>query len=107
MTKSSRLTQLLEYLKDDPADPFNHYAVATEYRASEPGKSLEILARLKEEYADYLPTYYHLAELLIEFERKEEAESVLEQGIELAKSQSNQTAIRELQNLLNQLMFED
>lgn len=107
MTKNSRLEQLLEYLKDEPNDPFNHYAVATEYRSTDPEKALQILTELRENHPSYLPTYYHLGELLIEFDQKDDAEVVLEEGVKLARTQQASTPLRELQNLLNQLLFED
>ena len=107
MMKNSRLNQLLEFLSDDPSDPFNHYAVAIEYRSTEPAKALKILKELRTNQPEYLPTYYHLGEMLIESDDRQNAESVLLEGIELAKSQQDATALRELQNLLNQLLFED
>ena len=104
---NQRLEQLLEFLKDDPNDPFNLYAVANEYRRTNPEKSRQLMDQLLEEHPDYLPTYYHAAQLYIESEKNTEATQILEKGIALAKKQQDKLALRELQNIANELLFDD
>ena len=105
--KNIRLQQLLEYLENDPQDPFNRYAVATEYKTERPDLALEMLNELIQLHPDYLPAYYHAGQLNIHFEKNLEAESVFTKGIELATLQQDHLALRELQNALNELLFDD
>ena len=99
-----RIEQLLSFYEEDPNDPFNIYCLATEYRTENPDKAWEYYSKLLQEHADYLATYYHAAELLIERDEIDEAEKLIDQGIELAIAQNNQLALRELRNLLNNLL---
>lgn len=105
--KNTRLQQLLEYLEDDPQDPFNKYAVATEYKSERPELSLEMLLELINQHPTYLPAYYHAGQLQVFFDQKDAAEATLGAGVELAKVQQDQLALRELQNALNELLFDD
>lgn len=104
---SNRIEQLLEFLKNDPNDPFTRYALATEYRNTEPEKSLAYFEELLKDHPDYLPTYYHAAHLYIDFHKDEEAEQLFKDGIELAKKQEDALALRELQNAYNEFLFEE
>ena len=105
--KNTRLQQMLEFLKDDPNDPFNLYAVASEYRKDDPEKSLQLMNKLLNEFPDYLPTYYHAAALDIQLNKGSQAASILEKGIALAINQGDHLALRELKNAVNELMFDD
>lgn len=104
---SSRLNQLLDFLKEDPNDPFTIYAIATEYRASDVAKSRAYYEQLLMHHPDYLPTYYHAAQLYQQLELPDQAKSTFEKGIELAKKQGNALSLRELQNAYNELLFEE
>ncbi|TRX49498.1 tetratricopeptide repeat protein [Fulvivirga sp. M361] len=104
---SQRLSLLLEYLKNDPNDPFNLYAIATEYRTNSPEKAQQYYEQLLEQHPEYLPTYYHCANLYIELDRDDEAESTFKKGIQLARAQGNSLALRELQNAYNEFLFDD
>ena len=63
---TERLTQLLKFLEEDPHDAFNWYAVATEYRATDPDRALVYFEKLLTEHPDYVPTYYHAAQLYLD-----------------------------------------
>jgi len=104
---NERLSNLESFLKEEPEDPFNWYAVAMEYKSLDISKCQSPLEHLLKHFPDYLATYYQIAELLIEASKKEEAEVVLEKGIELAKSKNDLNTLRELQNLLNNLLFDE
>ena len=105
--KNTRLQQLLEFLRDDPYDPFNLYAVANEYRQSDPNKSMQLMDKLLTDFPDYLPAYYHAAQLHIQFNEQNLATQILENGIKLARTQQDSLALRELQNAANELLFDD
>ena len=103
---TQRLEQLLEFLKDDPNDPFNLYAVATEYRSVDPLKALPYYEKLLQEHPNYHPTYYHVAELYEELGMDDKAENAYKKGIEITQRQGEHMALRELQNAYNEFLFE-
>lgn len=94
-----RIPQLLNYLKDSPADPFLQYALALEYiKSGQPEEGLRYFEQLTAEHPDYVGTYYHLAKLYIRLGRDADAEKCYEQGIAVAKKLGDQHALAELQN---------
>lgn len=97
----SRLQQLLAFYADDPTDPFTIYAIATEYRATEPLRAWEYYEKLLTEHPDYVGTYYHAGKLLEGFGKKDEAEPVYRKGIMVAKKAGQQHAASELLQALN------
>ena len=104
---NERLSNLESFLKEEPEDPFNWYAVAMEYKSLDIAKCKYHLEQLLKQFPDYLATYYQMAELLIEASKKEDAEVILEKGIQLARVQNDSNTLRELQNLLNNLLFDE
>lgn len=104
---STRIQQLYEFLKETPDDPFLLYALALEYSEERPDKAREIFEELLSNHPDYLPTYYHAAALMEQTGHREHAILIYEKGIKLARLQSATTALRELQNAYNQLLFEE
>jgi len=104
---SSRLERLKAFLKDEPNDPFTLYAIATEYRDNNPQKAMELFEDLLSKHENYLATYYHLADLYVDFDDRDKAEDLYVRGIALAKKQDNYLALRELQNAYNEFLFEE
>lgn len=104
---NERIKHLLSYLEEDPKDPFNWYAVALEYRQSAPEKTLFYFKKLLADFPGYLPTYYHAAAMLADTGEREAAEATYQKGIELARSQQDHNALREIQNAYNEFLFED
>ena len=101
---NERLNQLLQFLQEDPNDPFNIYCLANEYKNTNPSKALNYYQDLLLNHAQYLPTYYHAAELHINNNDIGEAEKVIANGIILAIEQNDQLALRELRNMQNNLL---
>lgn len=104
---NERLSNLEYFLKSEPEDPFNWYAIAMEYKSIDISKAKYHINHLLTHFPDYLPTYYQAAELLIEASKNEEAEGILEKGIQLAQVQKDSNTLRELRNLLNNLLFDE
>lgn len=104
---NTRLINLESFLKSEPDDPFNWYAVAMEYKSLDIVKCKQHLDHLLTHFPDYLATYYQLGEIFMEESNKDAAELVLNKGIELAKVQKDSNTLRELQNLLNNLLFDE
>ncbi|WP_162628105.1 tetratricopeptide repeat protein [Arcticibacterium luteifluviistationis] len=97
---------LLEFLEEEPSDPFNRYAVAMEVLKVDAQQSIEHLEILMNEFSDYLPTYYQLAQLYFDKDELEKAAAVYEVGIALAKAQKNQKIEKELEGAYQMLKDE-
>ena len=98
----NRLEQLRQFADDDPADPFNIYALALECLKSDVQEATSLLLGLLKSHPDYLPTYYQAATLLAATDRPAEALSIAEQGIKLAQTKNDLKARRELQALVDE-----
>lgn len=107
MSNSSRIELLLQFVKEEPDNPFNLYALALEYQNTDMRKALEYFEDLLKNHADYLPTYYHAAALFVELGLIEEANQTYIEGIALAESQNNQHSLRELKNAYQNFLFEN
>jgi tetratricopeptide (TPR) repeat protein len=103
-TTPSRLQQLLAFYADDPNDAFTIYALATEYRTTEPLRALEFYQTLLDEHPDYVGTYYHAGKLLEQLEKPQEAEKVYRRGLQVSRKAGQMHAASELQQALNQLL---
>ena len=102
----ARITLLKKYIEEDPNDPFNYYAIATEMVGQKPEKAKEYFELLLRQHPDYLPTYYHAAQLWADEEEYEQAEEVYKKGIALATEQQNHKTLRELNTAYQNLLFE-
>jgi hypothetical protein len=100
-----RISVLEGFLKEDPEDPFNVYALALEYSKTDKKKAGDLFTNLVMNKPDYLPTYYPFAQLLIET-RDERVESIFKQGIETARRLNDQKAFKELNNAYSNWLFE-
>lgn len=101
-----RIKQLEDFLREDPDDPFNQYALALEYLKQNTTRSYQLFQHLMDTKPAYLPTYYPFAHLLVELKDPAKAESVFRAGIEAARSQSDAKTQRELQSAYNDWLFE-
>lgn len=96
--QSNRLEKLLEFLQNEPEDEFLLYALATEYlRLNETDKALQYYENLVNNHPDYVGTYYHLGKLYEALNRKPDAISTYERGMEVAKKKRDNHAFSELQ----------
>ncbi len=101
-----RLKQLLEYYNEDQNDPFIIYALANEYKSSEPEKALYYFELLIVKFPDYVPTYYHLAQLYLDLGKEEKAKNIFETGITLATKKNDALALREIKNAYDEFMMD-
>lgn len=106
MTDIQRLERLLAFLEEEPDDPFLLYAIATEYNASEPHKSLEFYEKLLNDHPDYVGTYYHAAALYADLDEPGKAEATYKKGIEVARLAGELKAMQELQNAYTNFLME-
>jgi tetratricopeptide (TPR) repeat protein len=102
--QTNRLEKLLEFIKNEPEDPFLKYALATEYlRINEGDKALAYYEDLVNNHRNYTGTYYHLGKLYEALGRKEDAISTYETGMIVTREQRDNHAFSELQSVYNQL----
>jgi tetratricopeptide (TPR) repeat protein len=101
-----RISQLLEFLKEDPHDPFTKYALATEFLSTDKHKSLSYFEDLLDNHPEYIGTYYHAANLLNELGETDKAKEVYEKGIAEAEKQKNAHALRELKTAYQNFLFD-
>ncbi len=105
---STRLEQLLEFLKESPNDPFLKYAIAAEYDSSgNREEAIQHFERLVAQHPDYVGTYYHLGKLYEKVSKPERAEAVYRSGIEIAKVARKHHALSELQGALALLIADE
>lgn len=98
-----RINLLKKYIGEDPAEPFNRYALALELAHEEIDEAISILLALLQDTPAYIPTYYQAAILLTEQNRIEEAKIVLERGIEMCRQAHDHKTLRELKSLAEEL----
>ena len=106
----NRLEKLLEFIKNEPEDPFLKYALATEYlRINQTDKALEYYEDLVNKHRNYVGTYYHLGKLYEALNRKQDAINTYETGMIVAREQRDNHAFSELQAVYNELtgLYED
>ncbi len=101
-----RIKLLKKYIEEEPQTPFNKYALAMEYYEEDIEESSKLLKELVTDHQDYLPTYFKLAHLLWDLEMWEDAETIFENGIELAKQQNDNKALSELKSAYQNFQFE-
>ncbi|MEO8794881.1 MAG: tetratricopeptide repeat protein [Daejeonella sp.] len=98
----NRLQKLLDFIQNEPNDPFLKYALATEYlNANEPDKALEYYEDLITNHPDYVGTYYHLGKLYEALERKNDAIKTYQDGMTVARTSRDMHAFSELQAVYN------
>jgi tetratricopeptide (TPR) repeat protein len=101
-----RLKALEGFYQDDPADPFNVYALAIEYLNTDAQKSLKLFEELLSNHPDYVPTYYHAAKLYQNLNEKEKSIAVYEKGLQVSLKNKDAKAHRELKAAYDELMFD-
>ena len=106
--KNDRLQQLLDFLKQEPGDPFLKYGIALEYlKLGKAQEAAKWLLQLIEENKRYLPSYYKLGQIYEGMGNKEEALKYYRLGVEIAKPSGNQHALGELRTAISILAEEE
>lgn len=101
-----RLAQLETLLKEDPKDPFLHYAIALEYASR--GDKAQAIARIEKlvgDNPDYLGAYYQLGQLYEQTQQNDKALTTYRTGAVLAQKLGNKKTLGELNEAL--WMLED
>ena len=103
---NNRLEILRQFVAEEPQDPFNHYALATELLKFDETESRQIFEYLLKNHANYLATYYHLGALYVELGELQLAETTYLSGIELALKISNEKTLKELKGAYQMFLDE-
>ncbi len=102
----SRLEQIQEMLKSEPADSFLNYALALEYaKINDVRKAIELLEALLARDENYLGAYYQLGKYYEQLDQKNKAVETYQNGASIAQKQKNKKALGELNEAL--WMLED
>ena len=91
-----RVQQLLQFVQQEPGNPFNVYALAMEYQSENPSQAQHYFERLLTDHPQYLPTYYHAAQLYVDLGNRDKAAELYDFGLMLAKQQGNEKTFDEL-----------
>ncbi|MDZ7897119.1 MAG: tetratricopeptide repeat protein [Arcicella sp.] len=102
----NRLEILRQFVAEEPQDPFNHYALATELLKTNKNEAKEFFEYLIQHHSEYLPTYYHLGALYVELGEQSAAELTYLKGIELAKKLKNEKTLKELKGAYQMFLDE-
>jgi tetratricopeptide (TPR) repeat protein len=98
----NRLQKLLDFIQNEPNDPFLKYALATEYlNINESDKALFYYEDLIINHPEYLGTYYHLGKLYESLNRKNDAVKTYQDGMTVARKAGDAHAFSELQVVYN------
>lgn len=100
----SRIEQLIQFIEDDPEDPFNHYALGLEYSKTDKKRALEIFQQVITHHKDYIPIYYQLAKLYEQMSQVDNAIQTFSDGIVKAREQNDLKTLRELRAGLEELL---
>jgi tetratricopeptide (TPR) repeat protein len=103
----TRIEQLLKFLEEDPNDVFSLYALALEYKKSNPAEAVKLFRQLLTNHPDYLPTYYQAGLMMEESGKTNEALELYQKGMALAKKLNDAATLKELQAAYNLLLDED
>jgi tetratricopeptide (TPR) repeat protein len=96
------LKKLLDFLKNEPDDPFLKYALATEYLSkNETEKALFYFEDLLSKHPDYVGTYYHAGKLYERLDRKSEAILIYQKGMEISRIAGDNHSYSELKTVFN------
>jgi tetratricopeptide (TPR) repeat protein len=99
-----RIAMLNEILAQDPNNAFARYGLALEYSNSgQVEQALEEFKRLLAANADYAAGYFMAAQTLMKSGRKDEAKTMLENGINAAQRKGDSHAASEMQGMLAEI----
>jgi Tfp pilus assembly protein PilF len=94
-----RINQLRTFLKDNPDDSFLKHALALEYvKLGDDEQAKALFENILGHDENYIGSYYHLCQLLVRINQKEEAIKWYRKGMEKAKLSGDHHAYNELLN---------
>jgi Tfp pilus assembly protein PilF len=102
----NRISQLEDFLRQSPSDPFLHHALALEYiKEADDTTARTFFERNLLHAPQYLATYYHLGKLLERAGKTAEAIKTYEDGMTVAKEAKDNHTYNELQAAYDDLAY--
>ena len=101
-----RLEQLRKFYEEEPNDPFNAYALATELIKFDLQAARQLFEELITNHPNYWATYYHAAALYTTLEEFDLAEQTYQKGIEITANLQNEKALKELKGAYQMFLDE-
>lgn len=97
----NKIEQLQTMLMESPDDNFLNYALALEnVKAKNYDQAISIFEKLTISASNYLATYLHYGNLLVDINQPEKAAVIYQKGIKVASNQKNIKARQELEQAL-------
>jgi tetratricopeptide (TPR) repeat protein len=102
---NSRFQKLLEMLEEQPQDEFLLYALAMEYLGmDQPAEAEKLFRAIIGANEQHIPSYYQLGKLR-ESANEQEAITLFEKGMELAKEKQDLKTMNEFRTAIDELLF--
>ena len=103
---SERIEKLKEFLKANPTDCFLNHALALEYvKLGNDDQARKLFETNLQNDASYVGSYYHLGKLLERVGAQQEAITVYENGMKVAKEAKDMHSYNELQGAYEDLVY--
>lgn len=100
----SRLESVRKMLQDEPDDVFLNFALAMEYlKAGQLEKALTQFACVRNLDPDHVPAYLQAGQALVTLGRKEEAKTMLTEGVAAAERKGDRHAADQMRSIRNLL----
>ncbi|HYV93043.1 MAG TPA: tetratricopeptide repeat protein [Chitinophagales bacterium] len=104
---NERIAQLKNFLEQNPNDSFVQYALAIEHvNLGDDETALDYFNKILARDPDYTGLYYHLGKLYQRQNQNDLAEETFREGMKRTLGKDAHTH-RELQEALNQMLFEE
>jgi hypothetical protein len=99
----ARLKMLEEFMKEEPGNPFNIYALALEYLGLDRARSGVLFEVLLSDHPRYVPTYYHAGNFYLEQGYTDKAFQIFTTGLEMARLAGDKKAEGEIRAMMDNL----
>jgi tetratricopeptide (TPR) repeat protein len=104
MTDKSRRERIEEMLAEDPGDAFLRYSLGMEHAsAGQPEEAMRCFEELLRRSPDYVPGYMQAGKVLQQLDRLDEARSMWQTGVSVARRQNDAHAADEMESFLDGL----
>jgi tetratricopeptide (TPR) repeat protein len=104
--KEIRIAQLKKWMEENPHEPFNKYALATEYLSINSEMSMKLFEDLLKNHENYTATYFHAAQLALEMGEILKAKTIFEKGLLICEAQKDEKAYKELKSAYQNFLIE-
>ena len=86
---AKKIARIRAMCEADPSNAFAWYSLAMAQKESAPDAALEVFAKIRADFPNYLPNYYHYAQTLAAEGETDDARKLYTEGIVLAEKQGD------------------